>query len=100
MEKANITEEGKVQISSDASSQGSPTPILNDSSSMEKKNESSTHDSHDDSDAPRSNADYPQGWKLWLVYIATLLTMFLVSANFISSSEGRTICTNYSALLP
>jgi hypothetical protein len=30
-------------------------------------------------------SDYPQGWKLWLVYIATLLTMFLVS--FLSSEN-------------
>ena len=25
------------------------------------------------------NTVYPEGWKLWIVYIATLLTMFLVS---------------------
>ena len=29
--------------------------------------------------------EYPQRWKLWLVYIATLLTMFLVGLDFAPS---------------
>jgi hypothetical protein len=35
-----------------------------------------TAEENDATEAPKPG--YPQGWKLWLVYFATLLTMFLV----------------------
>ncbi|KAF2015071.1 MFS general substrate transporter [Aaosphaeria arxii CBS 175.79] len=60
-------DESKTQTSADVTNPESSPVVPSASSSLKEKDKSKT-----------SKTEYPQGWKLWLVYIATLLTMFLV----------------------
>ncbi|RYP47059.1 hypothetical protein DL768_006854 [Monosporascus sp. mg162] len=70
--------EGKTRTSVDVTSPDSSPAVPSASTSLKEKDNSKTNtaDDNDATDVPKP--EYPQGWKLWLVYIATLLTMFLV----------------------
>ncbi|KAI1758250.1 putative gliotoxin efflux pump [Xylaria castorea] len=68
------SDEGKTRASVDrVSLPAAPSA----STSLEEKDNAEVEMVGDDAaiDVPKS--EYPQGWKLWLVYIATLLSMFL-----------------------
>lgn len=51
-----------------------------------EKENSKTYNGSDKGANDALKLEYPRGWKLWLVYVATLLTMFLVGfAAFLRS---------------
>jgi hypothetical protein len=70
------TNEGST--SADVTSADSSPAILSASLSLEEKDQAKTAAVGDNDATEIPDLGYPQGWKLWLVYIATLLTMFLV----------------------
>ncbi|KAF2686350.1 putative efflux pump antibiotic resistance protein [Lentithecium fluviatile CBS 122367] len=67
---ATQPEMSKADAMSDASPHPSSSTPLKDGA-----NETNTVEVYDDSAPP---AVYPHGWKLWITYVATLFTMFLV----------------------
>jgi hypothetical protein len=56
------------------------------SASLEEKDNPKTDMAEQHDVADIAKPEYSQGWKLWLVYVATLLNMFLVGFNSILSS--------------
>ncbi|KAI0423553.1 putative gliotoxin efflux pump [Xylaria sp. FL1042] len=71
--------EDKVRTSLEAANLDPPPPFRSASISVDEKKNSTTgtaSNNDDGTDVPKP--EYPQGWKLWLVYIAALLTIFLV----------------------
>ncbi|RYO84160.1 hypothetical protein DL766_006521 [Monosporascus sp. MC13-8B] len=69
------------KVSAEAGSNGAETspsrpPLPGSLRQKEDSKEDISIERHDAVGAPKMV--YPQGWKLWLVYISTLLTMFLV----------------------
>ena len=81
-------DESRKRISADVTSADSSPAVLSASLSLEEKDKPKTAAVGDNDATDIPNLGYPQGWKLWLVYIATLLTMFLVgfSCTLISKS--------------
>lgn len=66
--------EDKMRKSADATS----TVVPSTSTLLEEKHNFKTDTVGDDNTTDASKSEHPQGWKLWFIYIATLLTMFLV----------------------
>lgn len=77
--------EGKTRTGVDATSPDSSPAAQPASASLEEKENSKTDTPGDNGATDMPKAEYPQRWKLWLVYIATLLTMFLVGLDSILS---------------
>jgi hypothetical protein len=76
------SDEAKTATSADVTSSDSSHPVPSASLSLEEK-DASKIDSTGVSDATDvQKTEYPEGWRLWIVYIATLLTMFLVGFPF------------------
>lgn len=50
-------------------------------SASKKKGVSKAESALQEEEGERPEPEYPYGWKLWLTYASTLLTMFLVRAT-------------------
>jgi MFS transporter, DHA2 family, glioxin efflux transporter len=78
-------DKGKTRTSADATSPDLSLAVPSASTPLEEKDNSKTDTTGDNDATDVQQSEYPQGWKLWLVYIATLLTMFLVGFDSILS---------------
>ncbi|KAF3767980.1 putative gliotoxin efflux pump [Cryphonectria parasitica EP155] len=67
-----------MRTSADATSPDSSAAVPSAAVSLEEKDISKREKASNNDSTDESTSEYAQGWKLWLVYIATLLTMFLV----------------------
>lgn len=72
-----VLDEGKTRMSAEVTGSESSPIVPSISLYLEEKDKSKTATVGDNS-ANDTTSEHPEGWKLWVVYITTLLTMFLV----------------------
>lgn len=84
--------------STEATEPGLEPTAVSDSTLAEEKSKPKAEVTADVGDATDTNdatkaedattPEYPQGWRLWTVYVATLLTMFLVPLDMVRQQHG------------
>ena len=87
--------ERKTRTSADVTGPDLSSAVPSASLSLEEKEKSKTDATEDNDAINMPKLQYPQGWKLWLVYIATLLTMFLVGFDSILISMSLDLMFGY-----